>query len=77
MLRADPLGKTWLLGKIEGKRRRGQKRMSSIDSITDSMGMNLSKLWEMVEDRGVWHGVAKSWMPLSNRTTANWNNDYL
>ena len=55
-----------MLGKIEGKRRRGQKRMSSIDSITDSVGMNLSKLWETVEDRGVWHGVAKSWMPLNN-----------
>jgi len=54
-----------MLGKIEGKRRRGQKRMSLIDSITDSVRMNLSKLWETVEDRGVWHGVAKSWMPLN------------
>ena len=48
-----------MMGKIEGKRRRGQKRMSLIDKITDSMDMNLSKLREIVEDRGVWHGVAE------------------
>ena len=56
--------KTLKLGKIEGKRRRGQRRMRWIDSITNSMGMNLSKLQEIVEDRGVWpvtvRGVATS-----------------
>ena len=62
--RADSLEKTLMLGKIEGKKRRGQQRMRWLDSITDSMDMNLSKLWEIVEDRGVWHaaghGVAKN-----------------
>ena len=63
MQRVDSLEKTLMLGKIEGKRRRGWQRMSWLDSITDSMDMNLIKLWEIVEDRGVWHaavhGVAK------------------
>ena len=53
--RADSLEKTLMLGKIEGKRRRGWQRMRWLDSINDSMNMNLSKLWEIVEDRGVWH----------------------
>ena len=65
MRRADSFEKTLMLGKIENKCRREQQRMRWLDSITDSMDMNLSKRWEIVEDRGAWqptvHGVAKSW----------------
>ena len=64
MLKADSLEKTLMLGKVDGKRRRGRQRMRRLDIITNAMNMNLSKLWEMVEDRGAWHavvhGVAKS-----------------
>ena len=64
MRRSDSLEKTLMLGKIEGERRREQQRMRWLDSITDSINMNLSKLQEIVEDRGVWHivvyGVAES-----------------
>ena len=77
MQRANSLEKTLMLGKTEGKRRWGQQRMRWLDSITDSMDINLSKLWGIGEDRGVWHATvhevtkSQTWLSDGTTTTAN------
>ena len=76
MWRADSLEKTLMLGKIEGRRRRGRQRKRWLDGITSLMDMSLSKLWGIMKDRKAWHGVTKSRTQPSNWTTttmSTWN----
>ena len=70
MQKTDSLEKTLMLGKIEGRRRKGRQRVKRLDGITDSVDMSLSRVWDIVKDREAWcaavHGVVKSWTRLSD-----------
>ena len=72
MRRTDSVEKTLMLGKIEGRRRRGWQRMRWLDGITDAMGMSLSRLWELVMDRGAWRAAVYGVTRLNDWTDLNW-----
>ena len=76
MPRTDSLEETLMLGKIEGRRRRGWQRTRRLDGITDSMDMSLSKLWETVKDRETWHAVVH-WVTKSQTRLSNWMTMYM